>query len=92
MYPRALGQSIDCSLPENAIWPECGGGAVGSGPNWTSLISQGLTDVTQLISPGTPSPVRVYTPSSTATASVLSNPLFLIAGVAAVVLLMKRRR
>ena len=47
---------------------------------------------TVLIAPGTPSPVRVYTPTSTATASVLSNPLFLAAGLVAVVLLMKGRR
>ena len=95
MYPRALGQSwtnpADCDPTLEDCSGTGGGGSSGSGLNWQQLISQGMTDVTQVVAPGTPSPVRLYTPSSTAAANVTSSPMLLLLGLAAVVLLAKGR-
>lgn len=68
----------------------------GSGIDVNELISEGLTDVTQLLSPGTPSPRPVYTPVTTAigastSAFSLSNPAVLLGLGVAAALLLKRR-
>ena len=74
------GITIDCNDPANANVVDCvEGGGAGGGIDLTQLISQGLTDVTQLLRPGTPSPVRVYTPTSTAATSLFANPIAAIA-------------
>jgi len=64
----------------------------GSGPSWTGLLDNLLTDVTQIFRPGTPSYRPVYTAGSTAASSILSNPLVLAGlGVLAFSLLKRRR-
>lgn len=76
MYGRPLGSTADCSDPINAIAnADCSYTSPSPGAiDWNTVIQQGLTDVTQLLHPGTPSPVPVYTPGVTATRSIFSSP------------------
>lgn len=63
--------------------------------DWNTLLAQGLNDVTQLFSPGTPSPIPVYTPTSTVfarpSAFSLNNPLVLAGLAVGAVLLLRKR-
>ncbi len=88
-----LGQAIDCSLPENSIWPECGGQSGGGGSNidLNSLIQTVLNDVTQILKPGSPQIRPLYTPTSTAVGSLMGNPLLWLVGGVVVVLALRRR-
>jgi hypothetical protein len=90
MYNRTLGAAVDCLDPANVADANCGSDGSGS-VDWGTLISQGLTDLTQLVSPGTPTATRTYTPTSTAFGSLFSNPLVLIGGIALVYALSRRR-
>lgn len=85
-YPRrSLGDlptdPIDSGIP--GFTPEEGApSGAASSPSgsidWNALIGQGITDVTQLLAPGTPSPVPIYLPSQPASAA-LSSPLVYVA-------------
>lgn len=85
----ALGQTVDCSDPAQIANAECGAGN-DNAIDWNTLLQQGLTDVTQIFRPGTPSPVRTYLPAQPASAA-LTSPFFYIALLGGAYLLMKRR-
>ena len=79
------------------MWPECGGGSSGGGSpsgafDVNNLLNTVLNDITQIVKPGTPALRPLYTSSSTAASNLTSSPMLLLAGLAAVVLLVMRKR
>lgn len=92
MYPRPTLGSVNCADPTNVADASCGDlTPQNSGLDWNTLIELGLADATQLIAPGTPSPVPLYTPGTTVAAKALTSPLVLVGLAAAAVLLLRRR-